>query len=202
MKEQYSENEDTLYCAIIDIFNSMYSVNGKGVDIEIAKCYRVGPFNRNRNKPVIMELKYEVNIEFLLKHRRELPNGIHIKEDFPTEIDSRRLTLRPKLREANKHEEFRGKCKLKYDKLIIQGNSYSTEQLHRLPEVLKPEKIATKRDEHCTAYCGELSKLSNFHDSPFTYNSVDYANSEQAIQSYKAKLFNDEKNLCTDYVYF
>ena len=43
IKEQYRENEDTLDYAIIDVFNSMYSVNGNGVDIKIARYYRLVP---------------------------------------------------------------------------------------------------------------------------------------------------------------
>ena len=70
----------------------MYSVNGNGVDIEIARYYRVGPYSRNRTRPVIMELKYYMDIEFLLKHRRELPTGIYIKEDYPSDIDNRHRT--------------------------------------------------------------------------------------------------------------
>ena len=141
IKEKYGETEDTLYYNLVDVFNQMYSVNGKGADIEIIRCYRVGAYTQQKDRPVVMELKHYADVKFLLKYRKELPSQIYIKEDFPLEIDNRRRTLRPVLRQANMLDEYMGKCKMRYDKLVKHGKSYSVQDLENLLENLWPDTI-------------------------------------------------------------
>ena len=52
------------------------------------------------------------------------------------------MTLRPILRLAKNKTEYKGKCKLENDALIIKGIRYNTDSLHLLPEDLAPYKSA------------------------------------------------------------
>ena len=93
----------------------------------------------------------------------------------------RRRTLRPILREANKIEAYRGKSKLKYHTLIVQGKSYTTKNLDQLPQDLNPDIISCNKNDNTFMFFGEHLKPSNFHDAPFVMNNTTYANAEQSI---------------------
>ena len=152
LPEKYGETEDSLHYDIVGAFNEMYSMNGQAEEIEMAKCYWIGAYTRDKTWPVIMELKHQSQVWFLLKNRRGLSTGIHLKEDYPTEIDARCRTLRPILREAMQNDEFQGKVKLSYDKLIAKGRSYTVDTLDNLPKELNLDNLANKMDEHSVAF--------------------------------------------------
>ena len=48
-----------------------------------------------------------------------------------------------------KQAEYKGKCKLDNDYLIIKGNKYSIETLNRLPADLAPYKAAQQSSDTC-----------------------------------------------------
>ena len=103
------------------------------------------------------------------------------------------MTLQPILKQAKNHIEYKGKCKLDNDTLIIKGNRYKVDTLHLLPEDLAPYKSAQISTETTTIFHGQHSPLSNFHTSPFTIDGQHYQTAEQFIQHKKALHFNNYK---------
>ena len=77
------------------------------------------------------------------------------------------------------------------DHLVINGTTYSLQDIGKLPQALSGYKAAQKEDDHTITFMGELSPYSNFHKSKFTFNSHTYHSSEQWIQFQKAMLFGD-----------
>ena len=77
------------------------------------------------------------------------------------------------------------------DKLIINGTSFSVNDIHSLPLDLAAYKAAEKSNETHLVFAGELSPYSNLHKSPFTINGQLYHSSEQWIQYQKALGFGD-----------
>ena len=59
-------------------------------------------------------------------------------EAYPEIIQKRRMTLRPILKLAKTKTEYKGKCKLDYDCLIVKGTRYTVETLSSLPIDLNP----------------------------------------------------------------
>ena len=94
---------------------------------------------------------------------------------------------------AKTQEEYRGRCKLEKDQLIIKGKHYNLETLKHLPENLAPYKTAQKSSPTCLVFQGLHSPLSNFHPSLFTYNGHTYNTAEHYIQHTKACHFKDYK---------
>ena len=77
------------------------------------------------------------------------------------------------------------------DKLIINGVSYTVNNLNKLPSDLAPYLTVQKENAGYIAFHGELSLQSNFHTSPFVLNGQQYHSAEQWIQFQKAMLFGD-----------
>ena len=85
-----------------------------------------------------------------------------------------RDTLRPILKLAKSIPDYKEKSKLQGDKLVINGITYTVNDLHRLPPELAAYKAAQHTDNHLLVFHGELSPFSNFHKAPFIYNREQY----------------------------
>ena len=125
-----------------------------------------------------------------LSRRNGLPKGIFVEDAQPELIQKRQLVLRPILRLAKKQAEYKRKCKLDNNYLII-GNKYSIETLNRLPADLAPYKVAQLSSDTCLVFHGQHTPLSNFHISPFTLDNHQFHSAEQYIQYKKACHFTD-----------
>ena len=77
---------------------------------------------------------------------------------------------------------------------MINGKHYGTDNLHQLPDELDVFDITTKSNVDCIGFFGALNPLSNFYESRFVVDGVEYISSEQYIQSQKATMFNDVSN--------
>ena len=95
------------------------------------------------------------------------------------------------LKAAREHKDFKKKCKLEGDRLLIHGKRFSLENLHNLPKELDVFKITSKSNNNTIGFFGELNSLSNFHPCKFEINGIQFHSSEQFIQYTKAMFFND-----------
>ena len=93
---------------------------------------------------------------------------------------------------AKSLQEFRDKSKLVNDRLIINGVTYTVQNLHQLPTELAPYKASQKANDSTIGFQGELSPWSNFHTSPFVMDGIKFNTAEHWIQYTKSKLFGDE----------
>ena len=76
--------------------------------------------------------------ENVMKNKRNLPGRVYINDEYPVEIKRNRDKLRPILRLVKGLPQYRVKCKLSGDWLIINGNTYTVEEMHKLPHDLAP----------------------------------------------------------------
>ena len=65
--------------------------------ITIRTCRRLGRFNRNRIRPLSIELVHRDDVDFILDNKMELERGIYIDREYPLEIERKRKTLLPVL---------------------------------------------------------------------------------------------------------
>ena len=145
----------------------------------------------NRAWPIsVMFAKYD-DKENVMKNKRNLPGGVYINDEYPVEIKKNRDKLRTVLRLAQGLPQYRDKCKLSGDRLIINGITYTVEEMNKLPHDLAPYLAVQKENAECIVFHGELSPWSNFHRSLFVVNGQQYHSAEQWIQFQKAMLFGD-----------
>ena len=74
--------------------------------ITIRTYRRLGRFNRNRIRPLSLELVHRDDVEFILINKMELERGIYIDCEYPLEIERKRKTLLPVLRAARKLNDY------------------------------------------------------------------------------------------------
>ena len=159
--------------------------------IEIICCNRIGRYQMGRNISISATLHNYGDKEKIMQHKKNLPNGIYINKEFPLEVKRNREQLRPIWKLAKNHSEYRDKCKLSGDRLVINGINYTVNDLHKLPKDLAPYKVAQQENHEYIAFHGEHSPWSNFHPSPFVIDGQHYHSAEQWIQFSKAMLFGD-----------
>ena len=117
-------------------------------------------------------------------------------EDYPAEIAARRKRLFPIL-DAAYHYRDAAKPELRYkgqvvgDKLIINGSVYGVDTLHRLPNHLQPQNVATPRNDTTVLFFTRESPLSNHYPCTFTTDGDTFNCMEQYIMKTKALHFGD-----------
>ena len=193
INETFGENPGLLHNKIVSVLDHMMVFGGNGSTIPFSKIERLGPYVRGRNRPIICHFARYYDVELLMKNRSQLPNNVYVREDFPTQIEDRRRILRPIFNKAKKTDQFKGKCRLVYDKLILDGKTFSVNNLDKLPKNLQPRSMAERHCEDTVVFFTKGSPFSNFYAASFVKDQITYVNNEQYIQSKKAELFNDDE---------
>ena len=161
-------------------------------EVEIIRTRRLGKPDPSRTRAISVELLNKYDVEQIYANRFSMEEGVFVDKEFCQATEKDRRLLRPILKAAKNLPEYKKKCRLEGNQLVLDGKRYNKENLHQLPKKLDPMKVATKSTEDSLGFFGELCPLSNFHRSPFLYNEVNYHSSEQMIQHMKAKVFGDK----------
>ena len=127
----------------------------------------------------------------MLARKNNLPKGIYVDEAYPESIKQKRAALRPILKLAHNLDNYKGKCKLEHDQIVINGVNYNMDTLDRLPEELAPYKSAQCSSMDILIFYGQHTPLSNFHTSPFIKEGQKFTSAEHYIQYKMACHFND-----------
>lgn len=172
-----------------------------GLDINtwsIVRSHRLGPYDRNRIRPIIVKFNHfkERELVWMSRHMIRSEQAVSIGEDFPVEIDQRRKALYPILQAAlnfrdPENADFRYRAKIVKDKLIINGSAYTVDTLDRLPEKLRPEVVSTPSKGDCVAFFTKASPLSNHHRCNFEVAGETFTSMEQYLMASKALHFKD-----------
>ena len=161
-------------------------------NLSIQKTKRIGKFSVDRNRPISISFgKYE-DVEYLITYKRYLPQGIYLDREYCEEVERKRKLLRPIMRCAKKHSDYKKKCRMENDTIVIKGKHYTINNLHQLPAEINGFEATSRKKDGVTCYFGELNPLSNFHPTKISYEGHIYHSSEQLIQHKKAQLFGDE----------
>ena len=158
----------------------------------IRSSRRLGRYSAMYNRPILVEFATKEDAEYLLTNRTYLPRGIFIDREYSKETEAKRKILCPYFRAARKLPRYHGKCRLDGDKLIINGNSFSTDDLHKLPADLNGENISSISDQNSYGFFGRLHPFSNFFEASFEFQGLKYHSTEQMIQHLKAIHLDDE----------
>ena len=109
------------------------------------------------------------------------------------EIQQRRHTLWPIVKIVVKMDKDKGKAKLKYDKLILDGIEYGVEDLNNLPDDMLTLNLCQKSNDNTIEFFRQHSPFSNFYQASFEHDGHHFKISEHAIQYTKAIMFEDVK---------
>ena len=118
----------------------------KAREIHIARCKRLGPYQENRIRPIRVEFVYKWDADELNENQFYLGRGIYINRDYNEETETTRKLLWPILKATKQYSEYKNKSRLDGDKLIINGRRYGKNNLHQLPDKLKPMKVSMKEN--------------------------------------------------------
>ena len=114
-----------------------------------------------------------------------------MEEDFPSEVKERSNILRPIVRLAVNHRNYKDKDTLQYDKMILDNKEYGVNDSSQLPNEISPMLACQKSNGTIVGICGEHISFSNFHCSAFIQDGIKYETNKHWIQSYKARMFDD-----------
>ena len=155
--------------------------------IKFDRCHRLpGP----KPQPIITRFNWYQDRERVWSAKSNLKaTAISISEDFPAVVAENRRSLYPIMMQARKLNHF---AVLQADKLKIDNNIYSTENLHTLPSELNPAKLATVEHGEVTAFYGSHSPLSNFYQCDIVIDGKKYMSVEHYFQSQKCYFAEDQ----------
>ena len=191
------EYPETRYAKVIE--NLASTMNGQteaeqrdmARNLSIQKTKPMGKFTMEKSRPISITFRKYEDVEYLLTYKRYLPRGIYLDKEYCEEIEKRRKLLRPIMRCAKKHDNFKKKCRMDGDTLVIRGKQYTVNNLHQLPAEINGFEATTKKDNGVTCFFGELNPMSNFHPTKIHHDGHIYHSSEQLIQHKKSQLFGD-----------
>ena len=139
-----------------------------------------------------MEFEHCQDVEYIMESKGYLQRGTYVDREYVPEIERKRRILLPILKAAKQFKDYKKKCRLEDDKVVINGRKYGTENLHQLPSEIDVFEITSKSDTDCVGFFGALNPLSNFYESKFTVDGIEYISYEQYTQAQKTLLFKDE----------
>lgn len=117
IEEEENENENSIEEKVNRIIHKI------GINVEterdIDEIRRIGRKETGKKRPTLVKLMRESTKSEILRNARRLKGTtIWIDEDFPKNVQEKRMTLIPRLKEARDRGH---RAVLKYDKLIVDG---------------------------------------------------------------------------------
>ena len=140
-----------------------------------------------------MEFKYHQDTDYIMDNRSFLNQGVFVDHEYTDEIERKCKILLLVLKAARPITEYKKKCKLKDDKLVIKGGNFTLNNMDQLPDNLNAFKCTSKSNKNTVGFFGAINPLSNVHPATFTLGGVEYISSEQYIQVQKVEYFKDKK---------
>ena len=87
----------------------------------IKRCKRLGRFQENKSGAISVEFQLKQDADYVIENKKSLGEGIFVDREYSDDVERRRKSLRPVLKAAREHKDFKKKCKLEGDRLVIHG---------------------------------------------------------------------------------
>ena len=84
-------------------------------------CKRLGRFQENKSRAISVEFQLKQDADYMIENKKSLGEGIFVDREYSDDVEGRRKSLRPVLKAAREHKDFKKKCKLEGDWLVIHG---------------------------------------------------------------------------------
>ena len=150
--------------------------------VKFDRCHRLN--SKSQPQPIICRFNWSMDRQTVWSKRNKLKDsGISLSEDFPQQIVADRKSLYPIMMHAR---NLKRKSYMFSDKLVVDGQTYTTHNLHTLPPELNPASVATRKLEDVTAFFSKASPLSNFYEVDLKLDGKKFSSVEQYLQYCKA----------------
>ena len=189
LEEIPGETEEALRDALLCLVRDEMGLDPD--DISIVRCHRLGNYmyrsSRTGPRDVIARFSAQnikKSVLFAARKLRHREKPLYITNNFPKRSNKKRRVHRPVLKLAR---DMNKKASLVHSNLIIQGRTYTTDNLSAIP--LDTTKLGTTISDTSILFSGRYSPYSNFLSMPglFDENGIMYCSSEQYCQHAKAK---------------
>ena len=191
-----SLNETNVQCRhkVYEILKNELGLKDAEKEIVIERCHRDSKFPNQKPPSIIARFLSYRDREEVWENRRKVNqnrnNNLYINEDFPQEVEKKRSFLRPYMKEAYKHHM---KATLVGDTLLVDGLKYTVDNLHTLPEQIRPEKTVVKTNGEVTVFFRKDAFMSNFFQAKMKIDETEYSCVEQFYMAKKAEKFSDKE---------
>lgn len=154
-------------------------------DVELEVAYRLG--KQRGTKPRLLLVKFSNlthrNRVWFAKSKIESGDDarVWIQEDLPKPLKNVHRTLFRVLKKARSLGGRFPNAQIRGQSLLIQGKSFSVDDLETLPEILRPSSMATPQSDSAVVFFGRFSILSNHHLSPFVIGGTQFSCMEQYL---------------------
>ena len=194
--EEKDETQNMCREKIYNIMKNELGIQDAERRIVIERCHRDKRYP-NHNPPSILErfLSFCDREEVWRKREKtnkNTRNRLYMNQDFPPEVEKKRSFLRPYVKAAYATGK---KAVLVGDMIMVNGIKYSTNDLEKLPEDMRPDKIAIQEKDGVVLFYRSDAYLSNFYDAEMCIDNITYQNVEQYFTAEKARTFNDNVTL-------
>ena len=122
---------DTVVASLGKTENTLEMEAAKSTNISY--CTRFSKQRPNFGRPISVTFHRKEDKDKLMKGKQNLPMGVYVNEEFPLHIKRARDRLRPVLKYIKTKPAYKDKCKIQWDKLIVDGVKYSMENIGDLP---------------------------------------------------------------------
>ena len=112
--------------------------------VDISSCSQVGSPRPNYDRPISVTFQKKEDRELLMYNKKHLPTRIFANDEYPIHVKNIRDQPRPIFRMAKGMPEYKDKCKLDGDRLVINGIQYDIEDIGKLPPDLVVYQAAEK----------------------------------------------------------
>ena len=193
-KEERNEDETAIKRKLFNLLTTQMRLAPHVVEnMKVVRCHRKGPYVQGRDRPIIVKMHWFQDRKVIWESKSHLKGTeFYINEDFSDLTESRRRDLYPILKAARNNAKYRDNVSINVDRLILNGRTYTVEQLNSLPADLQPSNLATEVSPTLVKFFRKASVFSNFHHSPFTLEGKSFKWVEQYYQVKKAVEFGDD----------
>ena len=88
-------------------------------NFEIRRCRRLGKYFKDRSRPISVDFLRKDDTNFIMENKSYLPEGIYADREYSQDTERKRKLLRPILKAARMNKDFKGRCKLEKDTLVL-----------------------------------------------------------------------------------
>ena len=154
---------------------------------------------RQKPNPILAQVAHPDVKSKMWKYSKQLRSrfNVRLEDDVPTDVFQAWKVLKLIMFEAKKQSahnpEKKNNVWLKDDSLILNGHTYTVDNLHQLPEDLQPANIFTRTKGDKAAFFPKYSPLSNHHPAKFKVEGKTFLSSKQFFRLAKALAFGDKQ---------
>ena len=194
------ESEQDRYVTVLEVISSTFIGQTReermqqASNVMIESLVRKGSYNQRKPRPISVTFTYQKDVGGILMNRKYLPYGVFVSKEYGEHTENERKLLKPILKAANSIKEYKRRCRMEGDHIVIKGKHYNRDNLNDLPAEISGFKVTSKENSEIIGFFGELNPLSNFHKCVFKVDGIWYHSSEQYIQHKKAEYFSDRQS--------